>query len=81
MKGMGFRWIIGNYKAAPIEVHFPAGANASVRRLNTKTAAPALEQPYSFWSATNAAPLAAMPFRLAPFEILFIDQPILPEAF
>lgn len=77
----GERLIVGNYKRAPVEVHLPIGPDATIRRLNTETAAPALEQPDSLWSGNSAAPLTSSRLQLAPFEIVVIDQPILPEAF
>jgi hypothetical protein len=77
----GERLIAGNYKRNAVEVTLPIGSGATMRRLNKETAAPALEQPDSFWSANNAAPPASPRLRLAPFEIVVIDQPIFPDAF
>ena len=64
-----------------VEVEIPTGLNARARRLNKETAAPAVEQPDSFWSADAATPLGTSHVRLAPFELVFVDQPSLPEAF
>jgi hypothetical protein len=77
----GVRLIVGNYTPNQLEIDLPIGPNALTRRLNKETAAPALEQPDSLWSAAAAAPLANGALRLAPFELVFIDQPSLPEAF
>ena len=75
----GIRLILGNYSRREIEVNAPIADGTAIRRLNKETAAPVLEQPDSFWSATSA--VAKGPLRLAPFELVFIDQPSLPEAF
>ena len=76
----GVRVIVGNYTRKEVEVEIPIGAGAKVRGLNKDTAAPALEQPDSFWSG-DAEPLSSALVRVAPFELIFVDQPILPEAF
>lgn len=75
------RTIIANYRGADVEVIWPQHPASMVRRLDKETARPALEQPDSFWTAANAAPLGNGALRLAPFEIVFIDQPSLPDAF
>ena len=75
----GVRLIIGSYSRNDISVDTPIADGATIRRLNKETAAPALEQPDSFWSATSA--VSKEPLRLSPFELVFIDQPSLPEAF
>jgi hypothetical protein len=77
----GIRIIVGNYMRTSIELDLPSAPNAVIRQLNKETAVPALEQPDSLWSPTAATPLDEGPLRLAPFEIAFIDQPILPDAF
>jgi D-apionolactonase len=77
----GARLIVGNYKRTPVDVELAIAPNSNIRRLNKETAAPALEQPDSFWSVNSAAPLSSSHVRLAPFEIAVIDQPILPDAF
>jgi hypothetical protein len=77
----GVRLIVGNYTRHEREVEIPVGSEAVVRRLNKETAAPALEQPDSLWSATTATPISRGRLRLAPFETLFVDQPSFPEAF
>jgi len=77
----GVRIIVGNYTRNKIEAQLRIAPDAVIRRLNKETAAPALEQPDSIWSETSATLLNEGPLRLAPFEIVFIDQPILPDAF
>jgi hypothetical protein len=77
----GIRLIVANYARHEIELAAVVTQDAVIRRLNKETAAPALEQPDLFWSETSAAPLDKGPLRLAPFELVFIDQPSLPDAF
>jgi hypothetical protein len=77
----GGRTIVGNYTRRKLEIEIPSAADALVRRLNKETAAPFLEQPDSFWSIDGATPLSSNVMRLAPFELIFVDQPSLPEAF
>jgi hypothetical protein len=75
------RLIAGNYTRTHVETELPIGPNAVIRRLSKDTAVPVMEQPDLLWNAEAAAPVRKGPLRLAPFEIVFVDQPILPDAF
>jgi hypothetical protein len=75
------RTIIANYQRSDVEVAWLPGPESMVRRLNKETVRVALEQPDSFWTAASVASLGNGALQLAPFEIVFIDQPSLPDAF